>query len=252
MVKRFIRLGGVDVPSALPAVTITPLDRAFASIPGLHTLIDPEYRVGMGARNLARQNDVLSNSTASGALTGAFPNGAAAFNCTDTNTAQFVSSVDMNPTQWSLIFAHRITARLEGTGHLVIGPGPQSGNDPVIPRMGFFGPGTSARAWNSGNQTDADPIISYAPPASFVNRAAVSMFTFSGGTIRYFENGVQRASASAAPLTNRYQAGQWVMLRFARGLFGNIGVTSSDLSLPSMAAHRARVTEYLMQKYGVL
>lgn len=135
---------------------------------------------------------------------------------------------------------------------MLINANVDTGNDATIARVGFFGPATSARAWASGNQGDSNPILTYVPPTSFVGRTAVSMFTYSGGMLRYFENGIQRANVPSADLTNRYRAGQWALLRFVRGLIGNVAVFSSDLSQPAMAGHRNRAIAFLMQKYGVM
>ncbi len=250
MTRKILRLGGVVTPSPLPSVSLTDMDRAFANIPGLHTLVDPAYRVGSGARNLARPNDVLANATASGAAVGAFPGGAPAFDCTDETTAALVGSVNLDPTAWSVLAVHRLTAKVASSVHNIVGSQAAETPGPAVLRVGFIGDGAAARAWNEGLVVAAGQLISFAPTQNFVGRTAVSLWTYSGGRVRYFLDGTLRVEGDALDLTNERLAGQWSLLRYCRGLFGNIAVTSSDLSRPDLASHRQRVVDFLMEKYG--
>ena len=70
-----------------------------------------------------------------------------------------------------------------------------------------------------------------------------------------YKNGVKVASsetvAAKTPLNSQTGAGDWHVLRGARGLFGYVGVLGIDLNDATNEAYREKINSFLMQKYAI-
>lgn len=255
MVRKIVMLGGFRADgNAEPAIQMTPLSRAFASAPGLSVLLDPEFRTADGgANNLAAAGSVAANnSSGTGAGTGSFANGAPGFQATDANQAQFISPVDLNRSAWSVMWVTNIVARTGGV-HLALGPIGDSDNGPSLPRVGFQGNDGTVFAANEGHSNAFDGrFLAFKPTPTLIGRTVVSTWTCSGGTMRFFLNGEQRAEAPAPTFNRKHLAGDFCFMRYARGLIGNLALFASDLSSADMRQHHQRITDFLMQKYGII
>lgn len=94
-------------------------------------------------------------------------------------------------------------------------------------------------------------LASFTPSSSYMSRLAYVMMTYSGGTLRLFDKGVQVAEATGVTPFAGVTVGTWKVLRGFAGLVGLVGAINQDMSAPAMQQYKSKLDSFIIGKYSL-
>lgn len=231
--------------------TPSPEGVAMANIPGWELLIDPDHVTSSTVQNRCIRNTFCELFSGSINL-GAFENGQKAFNPTDAFPIRINPDLDFPVEAWSLVFVAKPSVKSVADLNTIVTANNYIADD-IVPSVGFGSSTTTLRVMKSGALADLSIRLNYNSASPLADASAVYIVTGSiTNGLSIYKNGVLVANnADKSQFNSQWQAGEWHILRGARGLFGMIGLLSIDLNDPLNAEYRNQMNDFLMQKYAI-
>ncbi|ALH95600.1 hypothetical protein [Acinetobacter equi] len=232
--------------------TPSPEGVAMANIPGWELLIDPDHVTSSTVQNRCIRNTFCELVSGSINL-GTFANGQKAFNPTDALPIRINPNLEFPIDAWSLIFVAKPDVKTGVDLNTIITANTYTA-DKITPSVAFSASTTTFRIMKGGALSDLERRLTYTPSVPLSEKVSVYIVTGSiANGLAIYQDGVLVASNSNKDLINdQWQAGEWNILRGARGLFGMIGLLSIDLNDPLNAEYRNQMNDFLMQKYAIV
>lgn len=254
---------GATAPYDAQVYTFTPEGQAMGSIPGWEALIDPSYvntTLKTALNRCKYKSNAVSDSSGAAVVVniGQFSNGQKAFDMSDTNQTRLNPNIPFPTDNWSVVFVAKPIVKT-GTNLNVVLTGNTYFSDAALvsPKIGFsLNTNSLYIAQGGAIQQEGNYRLAYTSPTPLSDETAVYIVTGSSKNgLAIYKNGVKVASStsqgSKAPLNNQIGAGEWHMLRGARGLFGYVGLLSIDLNDAVNKGFRDQINQFLMSKYGI-
>lgn len=255
--KKIITLTGVQVQNeALPRVSVSPLDRLIASLPGMGLWLQGgEQFMNAGSvlrdRVNGRQVVPISTQQATWWTQGQFPSGRRALSAPATSSNYSVGGAVFNRSAWSIVFVASVPD--DATTKALISPLEMSPDAAKFyPRVMF----DSAHSLVVYRGTAAARLATPATP--FEGRAGLGIITFSVARgLNIFVNGALVASAATdiSPLDEGgFRLGPPTAAHSGTGFTGLLGhllVLGVDLSDAYYEGYRTALTSALKSNYGI-
>lgn len=238
------------------AQTFIPTEegKAMAHVPGWLMLLDPDYVLQNGVQNRCIKDGVAEYAAGTHVNIGKFKSGQNAFNPTNSNQLRLNPNIDFPRDAWSLVFVAKpdvktppdlntiITSNTYKTGVIKVG-------------VAFPSSASTLRIMENGGITDGKTRLTYTPVESNRLSEGEAVYIVTGSSkngLSIYKNGVLVASNQNKDLiSEEWRAGDWHVLRGARGLFGMIGLLSIDLNDPANHSFRNQINGFLMNKYEI-
>lgn len=255
---------GATAPADAQVYTFTTEGQAIGNISGWEMLLDPNY-VNVSLKTVLnrckfKSSAVSDNSGAAVVVNiGQFANGQKAFDISDTNQTRLNPNIPFPADNWSVIFVAKPVVKT-GTNLNVILTGNTYSSDAALisPKIGFnLATNILYIAQGGAIQQEGGYRLAYTSPTPLSDETAVYIVTGSSKNgLAIYKNGVKVASSTTdsakKALNNQIGAGEWHVLRGARGLFGYVGLLSIDLNDNVNKGFRDQINQFLMSKYGVV
>ncbi|WEH89777.1 hypothetical protein [uncultured Acinetobacter sp.] len=252
---------GATAPADAQVYTFTQEGQAIGNITGWEMLLDPNY-VNIAAKTVLNRCKYKSTAVCDGTTVvniGQFANTQKAFETTDTNQTRLNPNIPFPADNWSVVFVAKPTVKTDSNMNTIVtaNTGSPTDVDKYRPKIGFT-PSTNNLAIMLGSAlAQNETRLTYASPTPLSNETAVYIVTGSSKNgLAIYKNGVKVASSTTDNakklLNDQIGAGEWHVLRGARGLFGYVGLLSIDLNDNANKGFRDQINQFLMSKYGVV
>lgn len=226
---------------------------AMAHVPGWVMLLDPDYIDSKGVLNRCVKGNVAAYMNATTANLAAFTNGQTAFNPIDSKQLRINPDIDFPTDAWSLVFVAKPDVKAIADMNMIVTSNEYS-TETVKVGVGFHPSSGSLRVMKSGALSTLGVRMIYSPESGLLSDFE-SVYIVTGSTkngLSIYKNGVLVASnQDTSAVTEGWQAGEWHVLRGARGLFGMIGLLSIDLNDQINEGFRNQINGFLMEKYEI-
>lgn len=259
-------INGATAPSEAKNYTISPEGKALANIPGWKLLADPNYAkvADRTVLNRAIYNSNLASfdtaGTASTVPLSTFTNSEKAFAPTDSSPMRLNPNIEFPEDHWSVVFVAKPSVKETGDAinNIICANNTGSYGD-LSPKISFLKSTNSLKIYSNGGPNDetTGSRLSYTSTTPLSEETAVYIVTGSSKNgLAIYKNGAKVASSETAaaktPLNRQTGAGEWHVLRGARGLFGYVGVLGIDLNDATNEAYREKINSFLKQKYAIV
>lgn len=238
--------------AAADAKTFTPSaeGQAMAHIPGWQLLYDPSFTLSDKLQNRCIKNRY--DSLVAGVINKGLINSQTAFNPTDAANIRVNPNLDFPRDNWSVVFVAKPSVKSISDINSIVTANTYKATA-IVPCIAFTASTNSLKIYKGGALGDTEARLTYLSPTPLANETAVYIITGSSKTgLAIYKNGILVANNSNKDLfTEQYAAGEWNILRGARGAFGYIGILAIDLNDPINKLFREQINTFLMQKYGV-
>lgn len=228
--------------------------KAMAHVPGWMMFLDPDYVLQNGVQNRCIKDGVAEYVAGTSAKIAKFANGKNAFNPTNTNQLRLNPNFDFPRDAWSLIFVAKPDVKTPPDLNTIITSNTYKSGS-VRVGVAFSSSTLTLRVMENGGITDDKTRLTYTPSNDVPLSESESVYIVTGSTkngLSIFKNGALVASNSNVDLIQEeWRAGEWHVLRGARGLFGMIGLLAIDLSDPVNNIFRNQINDFLMCKYAL-
>ncbi|WOQ37394.1 hypothetical protein [Acinetobacter soli] len=255
---------GATAPADAQTYSFTPEGLAIGNITGWQMLLDPNYVNVSNKTVLNRckyQSNAISDSSGSTVFVniGQFANTQKAFEITETLPARLNPNIPFPADNWSVIFVAKPVVKTGINLNVILTGNTYSSDAALIsPKIGFnLASNILYIAQGGAIQQEGSYRLAYTSPTPLSDETAVYIVTGSSKNgLSIYKNGVKVVSSISAnaklPLNSQIGAGEWHVLRGARGLFGYVGLLSIDLNDNANKGFRDQINQFLMSKYGVV